>query len=232
MSVLAVITARGGSKRIPGKNIKNFCGKPMIAYSIEAAKNSGIFDIIMVSTDSKEIAETAKSFGVEVPFFRSQKNSGDFASTADVLTEVIDAYQRDGKEFDYLACIYPTAPFLTGEKMKLAFEMLKASGADSLIPVVRFGYPPQRGFLVESSHVRYQYPENRFARSQDLQPIYHDCGQFYFCRVKPFIKSHDLVMENTIPMMMDEREVQDIDSVSDWEMAEMKYKIWVKNREK
>lgn len=227
MKSIAIITARGGSKRIPNKNIKEFCGKPIIAYSIEAAIKSGCFDTVMVSTDSEEIASIAKKYGAEVPFLRSEKTSDDFATTADVLREVIDTYKDCGKEFDTLCCIYPTAPFVTSEKIKNAINLFSNSGADSLMPVVLFSFPPQRGNVIRNGKLQYQYPEFASKRSQDLEKIYHDCGQFYICKVDKFIKNGTVISENTIPYVMPEEEVQDIDNLSDWMVAEIKYKTFI-----
>ncbi len=225
MSCLAIITARGGSKRIPKKNIKDFCGKPIIAYSIEAAISSGIFDEVMVSTDSEEIADVALQYGAKVPFFRSEKTSNDYASTADVLLEVLDEYNKRGREFDSFVCIYPTAPFITGERLKDAFKAFNGSGADSLLTVVRFSYPPQRAFIIKDEKVKYQYPEYEKSRSQDLEPVYHDCGQFYLFRTKSFLNTGAIVTDNTIPYILPEEEVQDIDTISDWMIAEAKYEV-------
>lgn len=220
---LAIITARGGSKRIPRKNIKEFCGKPILCYSIEAAKNAGVFDEIMVSTDDEEIADIARAFGAKVPFFRSAETANDFASTDDVIMEVIQEYQKLGEHFDAFCCIYPTAPFLTGERLKAAMELLKE--ADSVMPVVPFSYPPQRGLIVNpSGFVERQFPEYATARSQDLQKIYHDCGQFYACRTAPFIEAGTTDVERLVPLILSEMEVQDIDTLEDWEIAEIKYR--------
>lgn len=172
---LAIITARGGSKRIPRKNIKPFCGKPILCYSIEAALSSGVFDEVMVSTDDEEIAQVAKKAGAKVPFFRSAETADDYASTDDVIMEVIKAYQQIGQHFDSFCCIYPTAPFLSSERLRSAMELLKE--ADSVMPVVPFSYPPQRGLIVNGAgFVERQFPEYATARSQDLPKIYHDCG--------------------------------------------------------
>ena len=177
---IAIITARGGSKRIPKKNIRNFCGKPMIAYSIEAALDSGLFDEVMVSTDSREIADIAVTCGAAVPFFRSAETSDDFASTSDVLLEVIRRYRELGQRFDYMCCIYPTAPFLTAEKLKEAMRLMELEQPVSVMPVVRFSYPPQRCFVQrEDGTIAYKYEEYLRSRSQDLEPIYHDAAQFY-----------------------------------------------------
>lgn len=227
MSVVAIITARGGSKRIPRKNIKEFCGKPIIAYSIEAALNSGIFDEVMVSTDDEEIARIAESYGAEVPFLRSAEKADDHAPTIEVIKEVLEEYKKLGEEFDYACCIYPTAPFITAGKLKTAFETLKSSGKDALVPVVKFSFPPQRCFVIEDESLKYKWPENEFARSQDLEPFYHDAGQFYFQKTKTLIEGHSLVPASTAPFIVDDMEVQDIDTFDDWNIAEIKYRKMV-----
>ena len=224
MSSIAIITARGGSKRIPRKNIKEFCGLPIIAYSIKAALDSKIFDEVMVSTDDEEIASIAKKYGAKVPFLRSAKNSDDFATTADVLKEVLDEYKKIGKEFDYLACIYPTAPFVTANKISEAFSILSNSNAGSIMTVTKYGFPPQRSLVIRNGVIKYQYPEYAKARSQDLEPIFHDCGQFYICRTDAFIKDGSVITNKTMGYEISEEEVQDIDNISDWNIAEVKYK--------
>lgn len=221
---LAIITARGGSKRIPRKNIKEFCGKPILCYSIEAAKKAGVFDEVMVSTEDEEIARVAKKAGASVPFFRSADTSGDYASTDDVIMEVLKSYQKIGQEFDAFCCIYPTAPFLSGERLRSAMELLE--GADSIMPVVPFSYPPQRGLVIsQEGFVERQFPEYATARSQDLPKIYHDCGQFYACRTDAFLKAGTTDTKHLLPLILTEMEVQDIDTIEDWKMAEIKYKL-------
>lgn len=221
---LAIITARGGSKRIPKKNIKEFCGKPILCYSIEAAQAAGVFDEIMVSTDDAEIAQIARGSGASVPFFRSAEASGDYASTDDVIMEVLKAYQELGKTFDSFCCIYPTAPFLSGARLKDAMELLKK--ADSVMPVVPFSYPPQRGLIIsKEGFLARQFPEHATTRSQDLPKIYHDCGQFYACRTKAFLLAKTTDVEKLLPLVLTELEVQDIDTLEDWALAEMKYKL-------
>ncbi len=228
MSSIAIITARGGSKRIPKKNIRDFCGKPIIAYSIEAALQSAMFDEVMVSTDSREIAAVAERYGAAVPFFRSAETSNDYAVTADVLKEVLQSYQKQGREFDALCCIYPTAPFVTADKLQSAMETLARTSADSVMPVVAFSFPPQRGLLVRDGKLCYLHPEHEKTRSQDLEPIYHDCGQFYAAKTKAFLRYGTLVTPNTAPLVMPEQEVQDIDNLSDWELAEIKYRKFIR----
>lgn len=220
---LAIITARGGSKRIPRKNIRDFCGKPILCYSIEAAFASQAFDEVMVSTDDAEIAEIARSAGASVPFFRSEEMSGDYASTDDVIMEVLKEYEKRGLFFEAFCCIYPTAPFLTGKRLKDAMDLLET--ADSVMPVVPFSYPPQRGLIVnEQGFVERQFPEYATARSQDLQKIYHDCGQFYACRTAPFMEAGTTDVEKLVPLVLSEMEVQDIDTPEDWEIAEIKFR--------
>ena len=234
MSNLAIITARGGSKRIPRKNIKDFCGRPIIAYSIKAALDSRLFDDVMVSTDDDEIAEVAKQFGAIVPFMRSAKTSDDFAGTADVLYEVLGEYEKRGRTFDYFCCIYPTAPFVTAKKLRAAFDKLQHSDADQILPVVKFSYPPQRAFIMKDGFLEYKWPENYRRRSQDLEAFYHDAGQFYFYRTAQFMNSYTNIgggNYRSIPILTDEIEVQDIDNLSDWELAETKYRFLIE-REK
>lgn len=223
MNNIAIITARGGSKRIPKKNIREFCGRPIIEYSIRAALESKLFDEVMVSTDSEEIAEISRQCGASVPFFRSEENSNDYAITADVINEVINEYEKLGKRFDTLCCIYPTAPFVTAKKLLDAYNEMKKSNADSAMTVVRYGFPPQRAVVIRNGKIEFQYPEYYKTRSQDLEPIYHDCGQFYFCNIDAFKKYHTMITPNCIPFVVSEEEVQDIDNISDWNIAEMKY---------
>lgn len=220
---LAIITARGGSKRIPRKNIKEFCGKPILCYSIEAAFQSEAFDEVMVSTDDTEIADIALKAGASVPFFRSAEMSGDYASTDDVIMEVLQEYQKNGLSFEAFCCIYPTAPFLTGKRLKTAMDLLDM--ADSVMPVVPFSYPPQRGLIVnEKGYVERQFPEYAAARSQDLPKVFHDCGQFYACRTAPFLEAGTTDVAKLVPLILSEMEVQDIDTIEDWEIAEIKYR--------
>ncbi len=225
MSAIAVITARGGSKRIQGKNKKEFLGKPIICYSIEAALESGLFEEVMVSTDDEEIAEIAKKAGASVPFMRSAKTSDDYATTDDVLIEVLEKYEKMGRDFAYMACIYPTAPFVTAEKLKEAFRLLKENNASGVMPVVRFSFPPQRGMAVKNGRLAYCYPENAMKRSQDLEPMYHDCGQFYFYDAAKYRACRGDLEDGYVPFPVQETEVQDIDNLTDWKLAEMKYRM-------
>lgn len=225
MKSICVITARGGSKRIPHKNIKDFCGKPIIAYSIQAALDSGLFDEVMVSTDDRQIADIAESYGAKVPFLRSEATSNDYATTFDVLMEVVNAYKDRGMEFDVMCCIYPTAPFVTGEKLKAAMERLESSQADLVMPMVQFSFPPQRGYVVRDGAAVAMYPEMIPMRSQDLEPVYHDVGQFYFYRMATF---GDPARKRVEMIVVSDTEAQDIDNYEDWEIAEMKYNLMIK----
>jgi N-acylneuraminate cytidylyltransferase len=226
---IAIITARGGSKRIPKKNIKDFCGKPMIAYAIEAAIEAGIYDTIMVSTDSEEIAEIAKKYGAEVPFLRSAKTSDDYAITADVLKEVLDRYKELGTEYNYMTCIYPTAPFVTAEKLRYAVKELKSKEASLVLPVTAFSYPPLRGYIIREGKLNMKWPEYYKSRSQDLETIYHDAGQYYCYSVKEFVKMSGIITEGIVPIITEELEVQDIDNETDWKLAELKYRLMLAN---
>ena len=222
---VAIITARGGSKRIPKKNIKDFCGKPILAYSIEAALKSELFKEVMVSTDSEEIAEVARRYGAAVPFMRSNKTSDDYATTADVLMEVLCEYEKRGETFQYMACIYPTAPFVTAEKLIQGMELLKKENANMVMPVVPFSYPPQRGYIIQNQRLNMKYKENFSRRSQDLEKIYHDCGQFYLYQIDEYRRQKGIIMEGIIPIVVSELQVQDIDNEIDWKLAEMKYSL-------
>ena len=225
MKAIAIIPARGGSKRIPKKNIKSFLGKPIISYPIEAALKSKLFNEIMVSTDDEEIAEISKMLGASVPFLRSTKNSDDFATTVDVLLEVIEEYKKRGKVFNYVCCIYPTTPFISPEKLNHSFKFLIEKKAESLIPIVRFSYPIQRALRIKNDSLQYIYPENRNKRSQELELTFQDAGQFYWIKTDVLINQSSLVTDNSIAYEISELEVQDIDSETDWKIAEIKYQI-------
>ncbi len=220
---IAIIPARGGSKRILRKNIKPFLGQPIIKYSIDAAFESGLFDEIMVSTDDDEIAKLSLEYGANVPFMRSPEKANDYATTADVLEEVLCEYKKRGEEFLYACCIYPTAPFITTEKLKTGFTLLQDKDADSVIPVVRFSYPIQRALKIENKKVKRFWPEYAKTRSQDLEPAYHDVGQFYWFNVKMFLENKALLGENAFPIEVTELEMQDLDTEEDWKVAEIKY---------
>lgn len=232
MDGLCIITARGGSKRIPHKNIKEFCGKPIIAYSIEAALKSGLFDEVMVSTDDEKIANVSRQFGAAVPFMRSERTSNDFATTADVLEEVLNEYEARGNAPEWFCCLYPTAPFVTPEELAGAAGMLEDSSVPSVVAVTGFDFPPQRAFLLgEDGELSWERSEFALARSQDLPPTAHDCGRFYLARVPDWRVEHSFVMPGCRGYSIDPSLVQDIDTPSDWKVAEMKYRIWQDEKE-
>jgi N-acylneuraminate cytidylyltransferase len=225
MQRLAIIPARGGSKRIPGKNIRSFAGKPILAYSIEAALNSKLFDEVMVSTDDPQIAEVARQFGASVPFLRSAENSDDFSTTVDVLLEVAESYTNAGQTFDTACCIYPTAPFVSAELLSKAFTLLEEGKFNSVFPVVAFDYPIQRSLQrSENGKVEMVWPEYLLSRSQDLPKRYHDTGLFYWYRPNQLINERKLFGENSGALIISELECHDIDSPDDWEMAELKFR--------
>ena len=222
---IAIIPARGGSKRIPKKNTKEFLGKPIIAYSIEAAINSNLFDEVMVSTDDEEISVISKKYNAKVPFLRTKSTSDDFSTTSDVLVEVLSRYEEMDKKFDYICCIYATAPFVTPQKLFKSYELIYNGKADSVFPVVKFGYPIQRAVrLLSNNRMEYIWDENINKRSQDLEPAYHDVGQFYWINGKSFSISHSIISENSFCIEIPEFEEQDIDTANDWLLAEQKYK--------
>lgn len=225
MATIAIITARGGSKRIPKKNIRPFCGKPILAYSIEAALQSGMFDEVMVSTDSEEIAAVARQYGASVPFLRSAATSDDFATTRDVLMEVLEKYRAQGRRFDYMVCLYPTAPFVTAEKLRQALALLQREKGKMLVPVVRFSFPPQRAYVIRDGALVYRWEAYRSSRSQDLEPFYHDAGQFYCYDVAAYLAENGNIQDDVLPLVLPEEQVQDIDTLSDWKMAELKYQV-------
>ncbi|MCU0421860.1 MAG: pseudaminic acid cytidylyltransferase [Bacteroidia bacterium] len=222
---LAIIPARGGSKRIPRKNIKLFNGQPIIAYSILSTIKSMLFDEVMVSTDDEDIKLIAESYGAKVPFFRSAKNANDFATTADVVEEVIAYYSKQGITFEHIAIIYPTAPFITALILKQAWEQYISSGASSLVSIVKYSFPIQRSLTIEQNKVKFNWPEHISTRSQDLPPTYHDAGQFYFVNTQQFLTHKSVFLEHTIGFELPETKVQDIDTISDWQIAELKFKL-------
>lgn len=225
-NTVAVITARGGSKRIPKKNIKEFCGKPIIAYAIQAAIASNIFDEVMVSTDSEEIAKIARDYGAVVPFMRSEKNADDYATTEDVIMEVVNQYKERGKAYAYVCCLYPTTPFITSSILKEAVKIMVQENPAVVIPVVQFSYPPQRCFVIdEEGYAKFKYPEYVQTRSQDLEKQYHDAGQFYIYNVEKLFAHNGIIEDDFKPIILPEMCVQDIDTLDDWKMAEIKYQI-------
>ncbi|OQA95961.1 MAG: CMP-N,N'-diacetyllegionaminic acid synthase [Bacteroidetes bacterium ADurb.Bin217] len=226
MNCIAIIPARGGSKRIPRKNIKPFHGKPIIAYSIEAALQSGLFTEVMVSTDDEEIAAIAKEHGATVPFYRSSETANDFAHLGQVVEEVLTEYAKRRIEFDYFCCLLPTAPFITHTRISQAFDVLTQQHFFSVYPVVQYSYPIQRALYVRHNKVSMCNPEHILTRSQDLEYTYHDSGQFYWCNTKEFLRTKVFLNDNTGAIILSPMEVQDIDSEEDWAIAEFKYSVF------
>lgn len=225
MKSLCIIPARGGSKRIPRKNIKPFLGKPIMAYSIEAALKADIFDEVMVSTDDEEFAEVAKKYGASIPFLRSEATSNDYATTVDVLLEVVDMYKQQGNEFDVVCCLYSTAPFVTPERLKEASAKLSEK-VDGCFTVVEYSYPIQRSLRMnEQGLIEMRYPEHLKSRTQDLEKTYHDAGQFYFMKTEAMKQEKTVWCKRTEPLILSELEVQDLDTLTDWQLAEMKYEL-------
>ena len=222
---IAIIPARGGSKRIPRKNIKNFCGKPMIAWSIEAARESGCFDHIIVSTDDQEIADAAEKYGAEVPFYRPKELADDHTATRPVINHAIQAASSLWGMPDYVCCIYATAPFMLAEDLRQAFDRLREGKADFVFSAGRFAYPIQRGFRVnEASRVERLWPEHRYTRSQDLEEVYYDAGQFYWGKSSAFLNLGDPMSEAGIAYVLPGTRVHDIDTKEDWSVAELLFK--------
>lgn len=225
MRRLAIIPARGGSKRIPGKNIRHFLGKPVMAYPIGAALKSGLFDEVMVSTDDEQIARVAREHGAAVPFMRSAASADDYATTAQVLEEVLEKYKAKGREFEFACCLYPTAPFVTADILGEAYTKLAEEGYDSVFPVLRYSYPIWRSLKVEDGRALMNWPEHLLSRSQDLPAAFHDAGQFYWFRVSEFLGSGKLFTANSGAIEISELEAQDIDTETDWQLAELKYRL-------
>ena len=225
---IAIIPARGGSKRIPNKNVKMFFEKPIIAYSIEAAINSGLYDEVMVSTDSEVIKEIATKYGAKVPFLRSDKNSNDFATTVDVLLEVLEFYKKNGSEFDEATCIYACAPFVNTDLLKKSFSVLDEN-YDCVFPVLPYSHPIQRAIelSIEGKIIPFFKSDDQ-ARTQDLKKAFHDAGMFYTFNVERLLESKSLRTENTFGISISEMCAQDIDDENDWSLAELKYKLFFK----
>ena len=225
-NAIVIIPARGGSQRIPKKNIKPFLGKPIISYAIETALKSGICDEVMVSTDSTEIAEIAKQYGAKVPFMRDASLADGYTTTDAVIIDTIKRYREMGREFKYVICMHPTAVFVTTEHLKEAVRLMDSHHAKEVKMLAAFSFPPQRGMIIdENGFAEYKYKEYANTRSQDLSPIYHDVGQLYIYDTKLFVESNGAVLDGVVPLLVDEKDVQDIDNEQDWVMAELKYRI-------
>jgi N-acylneuraminate cytidylyltransferase len=226
MKNIAIIPARGGSKRIQKKNIKHFLDRPIIAYSIEAAISSGLFEEIMVSTDDEEIAKVSISFGAKIPFMRSKQNADDYATLTDVILEVLSEYLKKKIKFDNVCCILPTAPLLSVKRLTEAYERLLSDQYTSVTPVVKYSYPIYRALIIDdNNYLSMNWPEYLKARSQDLPATYHDSGSFYWVKSNVFKMEKTLFTRDGTGIVLEEIEAQDLDSEMDWEIAEIKYKM-------
>lgn len=223
--IVAVIPARGGSKRIPRKNIKPFCGMPMIVWSIEAAKASECFDRIVVSTDDEEIAEVAKEYGAEVPFIRPPELSDDYAGTLPVIRHAVDWLQQNGEPVDYACCIYATAPFVSPEDLRRGWELIQQEHVSYAFSVTSYAFPIQRAIrFTEGGRVAMFNPEHFSTRSQDLEEAWHDAGQFYWGTAKAWLEERPIFSDAALPVKLPRHRVQDIDTPEDWVRAEWMFK--------
>ena len=222
---ICIIPARGGSKRILKKNIKLFFGKPIIAYSIQAAIDSNIFDEIMVSTDDNEIMKIAIEFGAKVSFLRSNQNSNDFSTLSDVIVEVIEKYTELGKKYENVCCILPTAALVAPKNIIESYSKLMSTNCKAVIPIIKFSYPIQRSLGLEKGILRMREIQHLRTRSQDLKDYYHDSGQFYWINTEYFLKEKEIFTDKSASFELKEYEVQDVDTLDDWRMLEIKYKF-------
>jgi pseudaminic acid cytidylyltransferase len=229
VNTIAIIPARGGSKRIPRKNIKDFCGMPMVAWSIETAKNSRLFDRIIVSTDDDEIAKVAKEWGAEVPFMRPSELSDDFASTDSVLLHAVQESQRIYGGLRQGCCLYPS-PFLTTDDLNRGLDMLLANKATSAFPVVKYDFPIEQAFLLDGVHARAMWPDKLNDRSQDLPDHYHDAGMFYWFDVDKFLAESRLFCDDSVAFITPRDRCQDINTPEDWEHAVIKFRLIAEQR--
>jgi pseudaminic acid cytidylyltransferase len=222
---IAVIPARGGSKRIPDKNIRDFCGKPMLHYPIEAARRSGGFDRIIVSTDSERIADVARKAGAEVPFMRPAHLADDMTPTVPVIQHAIEWMQRTQAEPTHVCCIYATAPFLSPDDLRAGFEAMVSAGAAYAIGVTKYSFPIQRALRVTpKGRIAMFQPEHFSTRSQDLEPAFHDAGQFYWGTARAWMDGVSDYSGESVPVFIPSHRVQDIDDNDDWLRAELMYR--------
>lgn len=224
--LIAIIPARGGSKRIPKKNIKDFCGKPMIAWTIEAAKKSNLFDHIVVSTDDDEIAEISKKYGAAIPFLRPKNLSDDLTATVPVISHAVDFFTKLGWDINYACCIYPCSPFLLQEDLKKSLEIIKSKKADFIYPVTEYAHPIQRALKnTDNGKMKFFYPDYELTRTQDLEKSYHDAGQFYWGTNEAWLQKKKMHTDG-LGMIIPKWRVVDIDCVDDWVRAEMIFKTF------
>lgn len=224
---IVVIPARGGSKRIPHKNIKPFCGKPMIAWSIEAAKASNLFDHVIVSTDDKDIASIALEYGAEVPFKRPSRLSDDFTGTGEVVKHALEWCIKHIGDIDYVCTLYATSPFIKPQDIIDGFEMLKDGSCQITFTVTSFPFPIQRAIkIADDGSVSMFQPENFYTRSQDLESAYHDAGMLYWATTNAVLQDMTAFSKIAKAQILPRYQVQDIDTQEDWDRAELMYKAW------
>jgi N-acylneuraminate cytidylyltransferase len=225
-TAVAIIPARGGSRRIPRKNIRDFCGKPMIAWSIEAALGSGCFDRVLVSTDDQDIAETARAFGAEVPFMRPAALSDDYTGTTAVVAHAVEWLRGDGEMPDLVCCIYATAPMLRAEDLARGMELLQVSDADFAFSVTTYAFPIQRALRINhAGHLEMFQPQHAATRSQDLEEAWHDAGQFYWGRDRAWLEHESIMTSQALAVKLPRDRVQDIDTLEDWRQAERLFRL-------
>jgi len=222
---VAVIPARGGSKRIPRKNIKLFCGKPMIAWSIETALHSGCFDHVLVSTDDPEVADVAHNYGADIPFLRPEHLADDHTGTIPVIQHAVQWFAEHGSTPKAVCCLYATAPFIRADDLQKGFSILQESRCDYVFSVTSFAFPIQRALrITQGGRVDMFYPEHFHTRSQDLEHAYHDAGQFYWGRSNAWLEGKTLFGQSAAPVLLPRYRAQDIDTLEDWTQAEWLFK--------
>ena len=224
LSRVCIIPARGGSKRIPGKNIRPFLGKPVIYYAIQTALESNLFDEVMVSTDDEEIRQIALESGATVPFLRSKENASDTATTVSVLLEVLDQYEKIGREYKCGCCLYPVTPLTTVSHLHAGWQLIQSQDFDTVLPVLPFSFPIWRSVKRLGEQLKWIWPEHAMSRSQDLPMAYHDAGQWYWFQTVAIQTKKTLYTDYTGSILLDEMQVQDVDNESDWQVLELKYK--------
>jgi N-acylneuraminate cytidylyltransferase len=223
---LAIIPARGGSKRIPRKNIKPFLGRPIISYAVQAALESNLFDQVICSTDDNEIAQVAASFGAQVPFMRPAEIADDHAITADVVAHAISFMQAAGHPVESVCCLYATAAFVTAQQLQDSFILFQQQRCDFVFSATAFDFPIQRAiYITDEGRVQMFYPEYALTRSQDLTPAYHDAGQFYWGSAPAWLEKRRIFSPNSAAFIVPSHEVQDIDTLDDWRRAELLYQL-------
>ena len=229
---IAIIPARGGSKRIPKKNIKEFSGMPIIAWSIEAAKMCKMFDRIIVSTDDYEIAAIAKQLGADVPFMRPKHLADDYTGTSAVVKDVIQNIHKNGEHVSYVCCIYATAPFISSKYLIKAYQDLINQNKSYAFSVTTYSFPVKRSFVINQSNViENLFPDMTLSRSQDLQEVYHDAGQFYWGLADAFLNDLPIFSRHSIPIILPRYLVQDIDTIEDWKQAELMFESYLYNKD-